>query len=277
MSLLSCPVCQRPLTLQDNSLRCDNGHPFDRARQGYWNLLLAHQKRSKDPGDNSAMVQARRAFLNQGHYNGLSDAVNQLLLRTLTDFQSAKLLDMGCGEGFYTAAMENALQQANIQAELIGLDISKHAVKAACSRSKSINWLVASGANMPVPEHSLDGLVVMFSRLMPEAFSKVLKKDGFLLLAWTGDQHLIEMRERIYDEIRPSHYDPVDQLKNLFTPEHIEPVSYPFTLTDNAAIQTLLGMTPHSQRMSQAARERFSNLESLPLTLDVKLGLFRRL
>ena len=272
---LACPVCQQPLQQQDNKLRCSAGHSFDRAKQGYWNLLLSHKKKSKDPGDNAEMVQARRDFLDQGHYSQLSDQINQLVLNSLPETPS-RILDMGCGEGFYTAALEQALSDAGRQDALIGLDISKHAVKAACARSKSIDWLVASGANIPVPAQSLEGLTVLFSRLMPEAFAKPLKQNGFLLLAWTGEQHLIELRELIYDEVRPSRYDPVKQLESLFALESVSEVNYRFALDDNHSIQTLLGMTPHSQRMPQAKREQFAELTSLQLTLDVKLGLFRR-
>lgn len=273
---LACPVCQQPLQQQEeNNLRCCAGHSFDRAKQGYWNLLLSHKKKSKDPGDNAGMVQARRDFLEQGHYQQLSEQINQLVLNSLPETPSC-ILDMGCGEGFYTAALEQTLSDAGRNDTLIGLDISKHAVKAACTRSKSIDWLVASGANIPVPEKSLDGLTVLFSRLMPEAFAKPLKQNGFLLLAWTGEQHLIELRELIYDEVRPSRYDPVNQLEPLFELESVTEANYNFVLNDNHSIQTLLGMTPHSQRMPQAKREQFVELTSLKLTLDVKLGLFRR-
>ncbi|MFC6671418.1 putative RNA methyltransferase [Marinobacterium aestuariivivens] len=65
---LLCPVCREPLAQQARQLRCAGGHSFDQARQGYWNLLLVQRKRSKDPGDNAPMVQARRDFLDQGHY-----------------------------------------------------------------------------------------------------------------------------------------------------------------------------------------------------------------
>lgn len=274
-NLLACPVCQQPLTQQENNLRCSAGHSFDRAKQGYWNLLLSHKKKSKDPGDNAEMVLSRRDFLDQGHYRQLSAQINQLVLDNLPA-EPSRILDMGCGEGFYTAALEQALSEAGRQDKLIGLDISKHAVKAACRRSKEIDWLVASGANIPVPAESLDGLTVLFSRLMPDAFAKPLKQDAFLLLAWTGERHLIELRELIYDEVRASHYDPVKQLDPLFQLESITDVSYGFELNDNHSIQTLLGMTPHSQRMPQHKRDQFATLTDLSLTLDVKLGLFRR-
>lgn len=274
-NLLACPVCQQPLQQQDNNLRCSAGHSFDRAKQGYWNLLLSHKKKSKDPGDNAGMVQARREFLDQGHYAELSAQINQLVVDNLPA-EPSRILDMGCGEGFYTAVLEQALQAAERNDQLIGLDISKHAVKAACKRSPSIEWLVASGANIPVPDNSLDALTVLFSRLMPDAFAKPLKQKGLLLLAWTGEQHLIELRELIYDKVRASNYDPVQQLDPLFQLESITDVSYGFELNDNHSIQTLLGMTPHSQRMPQHKRDQFAELQQLSLTLDVKLGLFRR-
>lgn len=274
---LSCPVCHTPLTQQARTLRCAEGHQFDQARQGYWNLLLAHKKRSKDPGDNAGMVQARREFLEQDNYRPLSDAVNNMLLDALTDITAPRVLDMGCGEGYYTAAMAQALSQAHPDTQLIGLDISKHAVKAACARNRDITWLVASGADMPVPQHSQDGLTVLFSRLMPEAFHRVLKPGAFLLLAWPGEQHLIEMRNLIYSEIRPSQYDPVALLAEHFSLQQITPVQYSFILSDQESIRALLAMTPHSQRLSAEARERFESLSELTLTLDVKLGLFRRL
>ena len=139
---LACPVCQQTLQQQDNNLRCSAGHSFDRAKQGYWNLLLSHKKKSKDPGDNAEMVQARRDFLDQGHYRQLSDQINQLVLNSLPETPS-RILDMGCGEGFYTAALEQALSDAGREDALIGLDISKHAVKSACAlaASPSTGWL----------------------------------------------------------------------------------------------------------------------------------------
>ena len=55
-----------------NGLACSNRHSFDRARQGYYNLLPVQHKNSRDPGDNQAMVEARRRFLDGGHYAPLA-------------------------------------------------------------------------------------------------------------------------------------------------------------------------------------------------------------
>ena len=56
--MLICPICQSALTAHENSLRCIYQHSFDRARQGYINLLPVQHKNSRAPGDNPAMVQS---------------------------------------------------------------------------------------------------------------------------------------------------------------------------------------------------------------------------
>lgn len=273
---LTCPVCKALLTESERNLRCENNHSFDAAKQGYWNLLLAHKKRSKDPGDNAAMVLGRRDFLAQGFYQQLSERINQLAVASVTQLPQPHILDMGCGEGYYTVRLYEALLEAGIKANITGLDISKHAVKAACQRNKSIMWLVASGADIPLPDNSLDLQLVLFSRLMPEAFAKPMKQGAHLVVAWTGEQHLIELRQLIYKEIKESHFSPAQTLETQFDLTQQENVNYTFTLESSTQIATLLAMTPHSQRLSAEAKERICQQSRLSLTLDVNLGLFTR-
>lgn len=274
---LTCPVCQNPLIQRDKNLRCEQGHSFDQAKQGYWNLLLVQNKRSKDPGDNMEMVQARRAFLDQSYYQPLSDRINQLSCQLLENKSDAQVMDMGCGEGYYSARLADAFEQARIDAAISALDISKHAVKAACKRSKSIQWLVASGADMPVAAQSQDLLTVLFSRLMPEPFANVVKPGGNLLLVWPADNHLIELREMIYDQIKASSYDPAAQLAEFFQLTDQQRLSFPFELKRAEDVQALLQMTPHSQRMPETKRTQLAEQQSLALSFDVNIAVFQRL
>ena len=96
----SCPLCHAPLTRSGNSYLCPQRHQFDRAKEGYVNLLPVQHKRSRDPGDSAEMMQARRAFLDAGHYQPLRDAVSA----KLRAIKPEQLLDIGCGEGYYTHA-----------------------------------------------------------------------------------------------------------------------------------------------------------------------------
>ena len=75
----SCPLCHAPLTHSDKSYTCPQGHQFDMAKEGYVNLLPVQHKRSRDPGDSAEMMQARRAFLDAGHYLPLRETVAQML------------------------------------------------------------------------------------------------------------------------------------------------------------------------------------------------------
>lgn len=271
---LVCPVCSLALTQEGKSLSCEQKHCYDQAKQGYWNLLLVQRKRSKDPGDNPQMVAARTHFLDQHCYQPLADKVCAEVQKELEGTPNARLLDMGCGEGYYTAQVEKSLSGMHV--EMIGLDISKHAIKAACRRSKSIHWLVASGAQMPVPEQSQDLLLVMFSRLMPSAFAKVVKANGLLLLAWPAQDHLLELRQNIYEEIKVSEYDPTAELAELFSCEKVDTLRFEFSLKTAQNIQALLDMTPHSQRISAEVTSKLLSSAPLSLTFHVNLGFFRR-
>lgn len=107
--MLACPLCQAPLARLDNGVACPAGHRFDRARQGYLNLLPVQHKNSRDPGDNQAMVEARRDFLDAGHYAPVARRLAELA----AERQPQAWLDIGCGEGYYTAQIAQALPAAD--------------------------------------------------------------------------------------------------------------------------------------------------------------------
>ncbi|SUG29737.1 23S rRNA methyltransferase A [Salmonella enterica subsp. arizonae] len=58
------------------------------------------------------MMQARRAFLDAGHYQPLRDAVINLL-RGRLDKSATAILDIGCGEGYYTHVFADAVAGNN--------------------------------------------------------------------------------------------------------------------------------------------------------------------
>ena len=62
MPELKCPVCGNTLHREDRTLRCQKGHCYDVARQGYVNLLMSNHSTAKRHPDDKAMDAARRAF-----------------------------------------------------------------------------------------------------------------------------------------------------------------------------------------------------------------------
>ncbi len=143
--ILLCPICGAVLERQEKAWQCQNRHSFDIARQGYVNLLPVQQKRSLQPGDTREQVLSRREFLEGGFYEPIVKALCEL-----AGGCSGPVLDAGCGEGYYSTRLAEALG-----AELIGLDISKEAVRCAAAKYKSALWLCASAARLPVQDNSI--------------------------------------------------------------------------------------------------------------------------
>ena len=94
---LRCPVCGEHLQQNEKTWRCEQGHTFDVARQGYVNLLPVTQKHSLHPGDTKEQVAARRDFLDGGYYMPIVQTLTAMLREYCPDCQA--VLDVGCGEG----------------------------------------------------------------------------------------------------------------------------------------------------------------------------------
>ena len=270
---LICPLDQQPLTQHDRSLTCESGHSSDIAKQGYVNLLPVQKKKSKDPGDSKEMIQARQRFLQAGLYQPISDGLNQLVSQqlNLSDNKSVTILDAGCGEGYYLSrlATENHLAEQE-QVELLGVDISKWGVQAATKYQLPITWIVGTNAQLPVEHASVDLIICMFGFWQPEWFAKVLKPGGKVILADAGAEHLIELREIIYDEV---HRKDTPTLKGAeeagFTLTEQQQLEFkPETLTKEQ-VQDLLVMTPHLYRASYEGKQSALQLKQLDLTAQV--------
>ena len=150
--MIICPICKEKLIKEGRTYRCSKNHSFDLSKSGHVNLLLDNQKHSKMPGDDKDMVLSRKHFLEKNYYKGISDKLNEIILRNIPENSDKKIniLDIGCGEGYYTGNLKNFLDKNNIQSEIIGIDISKEAVISASKSHKGINWIVASATNIPV-------------------------------------------------------------------------------------------------------------------------------
>ena len=155
---LACPLDDCPLAPSEKTWRCENGHSFDVARQGYVHLLPVQKKRTLDPGDSKEMVAARQRFLNAGFYTQIAEAVSDLALKALPGGGIGSVLDAGSGEGYYLRHLSAVAGDTGLA--LIGVDISKWAVLAAAKQDKQTRWVVGSNANLPVLPESLD-LVLM--------------------------------------------------------------------------------------------------------------------
>ncbi len=164
-SLFRCPLCSAPLTREEQGYLCPAGHCFDVAAAGYTHLLPANRKHSKNPGDDKAMVAARSAFLDRGYYTPLRDTLCTRAAEECKTLPSPALLDSGCGEGYYTAGLYQALTAAGCAPKIAGVDISKFALRRAAKRLPQGEFAVASVYHLPLADQSVDALVNVFSPL----------------------------------------------------------------------------------------------------------------
>lgn len=270
---LACPLDGGALRREGGSWRCAAGHAFDIAAQGYANLLPVQRKRSRDPGDSKEMVAARRRFLEAGHYRPIADAVAQALRAGLPPGADAACLDAGCGEGYYLRRLAAAAGDARLA--LLGIDISKWAVLAAAKTERRIAWVVGSNARLPVLDASLDRVLCMFGFPVYAEFARVLRSGGELLQVDAGLDHLRELREIIYPELKPKRTESAP-VPAGFAHLGDEALRYRIALAEPAAIADLLAMTPHLHRASAEGRAKAAALSALELTIDVRLSRFAR-
>ena len=286
--MYSCPVCKQALNkdtadaLNAGSLSCEAGHNFDRHKKGYINLLLAQNKKSKQPGDDSTMVDGRRAFLNAGYYQVFADKIAELILA----HKPQSILDAGCGEGFY---LNNIIVKAHQQAQdsslnssadinTYGFDISKPAIAAAASSYKNIEWAVASSARAPYQTGVFDCILSVFSRVESAEFARLLKVGGIAVYAGPGPNHLLALRELIYPEVNA--YKPekhADYFDEHFALLEKTALTIPLSINSNEQIMNLLSMTPHSQRINKEAEDRLKTTQALNDHADFLLYVYQKI
>ena len=262
--MLLCPLCAQALTQQDRAYVCPNGHSFDVARQGYVNLLPVQQKRSLQPGDTKEQVLSRRAFLDGGFYAPIAEALCTLA----ADHGCAgPILDIGCGEGYYSTRLASALG-----AELIGLDISKEAVRWAAGRHKNALWLCASAAHLPVDEGSIGLVTSLFSLTVAEEFLRVLKPEGAFIQVLAAEDHLLGLKSIIYPTLTHKEKFTTPAIPGFRLAES-QPVRFSFTV-EGEQVQNLLSMTPHVYRISKEGAQRLRQTEILTDTASCVLNLY---
>ena len=263
---LICPVCGSVLERQPRQYVCGNRHSFDIARQDYVNLLPVQQKHSIAPGDTREQVLSRRAFLEAGYYAPIAQA---LISAAKQYGVSGEILDIGCGEGWYSAQLAEALG-----ANLTGLDISKEAVRCAAAKYKGKLWLTATAAHIPVVDGSADLLTSLFAITLPEEFRRVLKKDGLFFQVLAAQDHLLGLKGIIYDELKFKEKDSVPELPGFTRLESI-PIRFSFTV-EGQQVRNLFSMTPHVFRIGKAGAARLEATEALTDTASCVLNVFRR-
>jgi 23S rRNA (guanine745-N1)-methyltransferase len=193
LAYLRCPVCDRPLSHEGQSLRCAFHHSFDVARQGYADLAAAPLRH----GDPAAMVAARETFLAAGGYDFLTDA----LVAAAGD-RAGLVVDVGGGTGYHLARILEALPAA------VGVvvDASKPALRrAARAHPRAAAVRADAWRRLPLADDAAALLLDVFAPRNGPEFHRVLSPDGLLVVATPTPNHLAELRAL---DIRVLQVDP---------------------------------------------------------------------
>lgn len=266
MNELRCPLCKLPMQINAHGLACENRHQFDRAKEGYFNLLPVQHKHSREPGDAREQLQARRQFLQAGFFDPLKKR-----LQALVPLGVQTVLDIGCGEGYFTRALADTAPQAQVY----GVDIAKAGVRLAAKSATDKNrnvFVVASSVDLPFADHSVDFITRIYAPSHDTELWRVIKPDGLLVIVAPAERHLLGLRQRIYAEVRP-HAVPA-------TPKGFRQIAQE-RLTDELVIdesplcKALLTMTPFAWRLPTELRQRLE-VEGLVDQLDFGIHLYQR-
>lgn len=256
MNPLICSVCQKELKKSAKQYACENKHTFDIAKEGYTNLLL---KASQSSGDSKEMVNARRHFLEKDYYKQLRDTI----INVVKELNPSIVVDAGCGEGYYTNEIAN-----NLESNFYAFDMSKNALRYASKRSEKVGYFLSSIFHLPLQKQSIDIILNIFAPAAIEEFKRVLKENGYIIKVGPGKEHLLELKELLYDSVYLNEEKKIEEF-NLISEYN---VNYTMDL-DETDVKNLLHMTPYLHR---TPREKIEKLQ-INDTMQVKASFLIRI
>lgn len=267
-SLFTCPICAAPLERGERAYACPNGHAYDKAREGYVHLLPANKKHSKAPGDDKGMAEARRRFLSGGYYGHLLAALCALGAEYAPPGEA--VLDSGCGEGYYTAGLWEALGRP----PLAGIDLSKPSVRLAARRVPEGEFAVASAYHLPVADRQADLFLNCFSPLALDEVRRVLKPGGTFLYVVPAARHLWELKAVLYEH----PYLNVEERTPYagFRYQEVQRVEKTIHLPDQQTVQDLFRMTPYCWKTPGKGKAKLEQLTELDVQTQFDIHVFMR-
>lgn len=261
----ACPICQENLTLLETNFKCCNRHSFDLAKFGYVNLAPQIKQSANYNKEN---FQNRQQILEAGFYQAILDAVSDLLASSKT---TTTILDIGCGEGFYS----RKLQESHSEKTFYAFDISKDSVQIAAKSEANwaVNWFVGDLARLPIKDANMDILLDIFSPANYGEFRRVLSKDGILIKVIPTENHLKEIRQRVQDQLTNKEYsnqDIKEHFQEHFTILSSQTASLTKTITAEQ-LQALLSMTPLLFHVDQSKID-WSQLTEITIEAEILVG-----
>jgi SAM-dependent methyltransferase len=269
--LLRCPNCGLELLPVAGALACPTGHRHDLAREGYITLFAGPVGRAA--GDDAAMVAARVAVEEAGHFAPLTAAIVDTAESATTDDPSL-VIDLGAG----TARDLAAVVLRSERARGVAIDISRAACRRAARAHPSLAVVRAdvwSGA--PLGDRTVDIALNTFAPRNGSELARVVRPGGTLVVATAAADHLRELREFHTLSIHPDKAAVLRrQLGPWFRELAIGPIEWQLTLT-GAEAANVLRMGPTARHSRPGALERLeASTGPVIVTAAAEVRAFRR-
>ena len=204
------------------------------------------------------MVRARREFLDAGYYAPLRTAV-------LGALGPGALLDVGCGEGYYTRPLAETSRSW-----MGGIDVSKYAIRTAARRTSGIEYAVANAFALPVVTASVDVVVNVFGPMAAEEMARVLAGGGRAVVVSPGPHHLIELKRLLFDEVDEHPLEPPRSLEPVLRPVEQQRLTFEMNI-DPPHLGMLVDMTPYRWQVPRDRQPDLPRAENLAVTADFLL------
>jgi 23S rRNA (guanine745-N1)-methyltransferase len=254
-----CPICDKELHKTNKTYKCVNNHSFDIAKEDYVNLLISNKS---SHGDNNFLMKSRIDFLNKGYYSALKDK----LIETINMRKHGVLIDLACGEGYYTRYFSEI-------STVYGFDLSKTGIKYAAKQDPQSRYCLANIFRIPLFDHQADIVTTIFAPISVAEISRLLKKDGYFIEVIPNENHLIEYKEVLYEKIILNVIDNKDK-GNLKLVESIN-VDDNIHLDNNNDIMNLFNMTPYTYKTSLDAIEKLKTIDNMDVSLHFIINVYQ--
>ena len=267
---LQCPVCSARLTPGPGSLVCPRGHSFDVARQGY--VTLRARTHRSAAGDDGAMVAARAAVQDAGHFGPLTAALKEHA-RDLGG-ESSVVLDVGAGTGHHLAGVLGVLAHAHG----IALDASRDASRRAARAHRRVAAVRSDvWQQIPLGDATVDLALSVFAPRNGDELARVLRPRGTLIVVTPSPDHLQELATLHGVRVDPRKHERIHrQLASALRPSGMRRIRWTLQLTRGEA-DAILRMGPAARHLRPDLERRLAEArEPLSVTAAVQLRTFQR-
>lgn len=271
-NILHCPICGEPLKAEGNSVMCFNErrHTFDFSSNGYLNLAPFRG----NTGDSKEAVAARHKFLLTEAYHDIADGLNTIINKYIA--QNGFIIDAGCGEGYYTERIAS-----NGSYSVCGFDLSKYGCDVAAKSAKRNNihnvfYAVANIYDLPVNDKTADCVFNVFAPCAFKEFGRVLKNGGYLIVIGAGENHLIDLKKLIYDNVYTNtERDDLPTESDGFKQVERVKVSYRRVIEGNDNIKCLFSMTPYYWRTAEQDKRKLDAINNLETMIEAEIIVYK--